>query len=158
MEVVVRAAVIWCVLFLLTRAMGKRELSEMTPFELLVLVTMGDLVQQGVTQEDFSVTGATLAVTTFGLLGVGTSYAAFRWRRLRPVLEGRPSVVVRDGELLTEVLRIERFTLDELHEAARGQGIADLADIRLGVLEPDGRFSFIKRDGEQHAPTPKHAG
>ena len=156
MDVVWRAAAIYLFLFVFTRALGKRELAEMSAFELIVLVTIGDLVQQGVTQEDFSMTGAVLAVSTFGFLALISSYISFRFPRTQPVLEGRPVVVVHQGKLLEDVLRIERLSDDEVKEEARTQGIADLADVRLGVLEPDGKFSFIKDDESQHHADEKH--
>ena len=156
MDVVWRAAAIYVFLFLFTRALGKRELAEMSAFELIVLVTIGDLVQQGVTQEDFSITGAVLAVSTFGFLALSGSYVAFRFPRTRPALEGSPVVVVHKGQLLEDVLRVERLSDEEVREEARTQGIADLADVRVGILEPDGKFSFIKADGEQHHAEEKH--
>lgn len=157
MDVVWRASAIYLFLFVFTRALGKRELSEMSAFELIVLVTIGDLVQQGVTQEDFSLTGAVLAVSTFGLLSLLWSYVSFRLPRARPLLEGHPVVVLHQGRWLDEVLTLERLTRDEVLEAARNQGIADLAEVRLGVLEPDGKFSFVK-DGDQNQPPEKKAG
>ena len=156
MDVVWRAAAIYLFLFVFTRALGKRELAEMSAFELIVLVTIGDLVQQGVTQEDFSMTGAVLAVSTFGFLALAGSYISFRFPRTRPALEGTPVVVVHNGEFVEDVLRIERLSDEEIREEARTQGIADLADVRLGVLEPDGKFSFIKADGEQQTSPEKH--
>ena len=144
MDIVWRAAAVYAFLLLFTRALGKRELVEMSAFEMIVLVTIGDLVQQGVTQEDYSITGAMLAVSTFGFLSLVGAYVAFRWRRARPVLEGRPVVVLHNGRWLDDVLDVERLSRDEVKEAARNEGIADLADVRLAVLEPDGKFSFMK--------------
>ena len=158
MDVVWRAVTIYFFLFLFTRALGKRELSEMSAFELIVLVTIGDLVQQGVTQEDFSMTGAVLAVSTFGFLALIGSYTSFRVPRLRRVLEGEPVVVLHQGRWLHEVLRTERLTREEVIEAARNQGISDVGDVRLGVLEPDGKFSFLKNDEEQHQAPETTAG
>ena len=146
MEIVIRAAVIFFFLWLVTRAMGKKELAEMSSFELVLLVVTGDLVQQGVTQEDMSLTGAVLAVGTIALLVLAFSYVSFRWTRARSVIEGVPAIVVRDGEIVSEVLRVERLTEDELFDAARQQGIASIDQIVVGVLEPDGRFSFIRYD------------
>lgn len=144
MDIVWRAAAVYLFLFLFTRALGKRELVEMSAFEMIVLVTIGDLVQQGVTQEDYSVTGAVLAVSTFGFLSLAGSYVAFRWRRTQPVLEGRPVIVVHQGKWIDGALKVERITRDEVLEAARNEGIANVEDVRLGVLEPDGKFSFVK--------------
>lgn len=148
MEIVLRAVAVYFVLWLLVRAMGKRELAEVTAFEMVILVVLGDLVQAGVTQEDMSVTGSTMAVATMGLLAVGTSTIGHRVPRLRNVLDGRPSVVVRDGRVLDEVLRLQRITFDEVLEAARKEGIADLRDVRWGIVESDGAFSFVLRDEE----------
>jgi len=156
MDVVWRAATIYLFLFVFTRALGKRELAEMSAFELIVLVTIGDLVQQGVTQEDFSMTGAVLAVSTFGFLALIGSYVSFRFPRTQPILEGRPVVVVHQGRLLDDVMRVERLSIDEVREEARNQGIIDLAEVRLGILEPDGKFSFLKDESDQHPPAEKH--
>jgi uncharacterized membrane protein YcaP (DUF421 family) len=148
MEIVVRTVVIFFFVLLLTRAMGKKELSELTAFELILLVTIGDLVQQGVTQEDQSLTGAILAVGTLGLLIVLLSYLSYRWRPVRRIIRGLAVVVVRDGRPLHDAMKVERLTVDDVIESAREQGIDDLGKIRLAVLEPDGKFSFIKRDGD----------
>ena len=156
MDVVWRAFAIYVFLFVFTRALGKRELAEMSAFELIVLVTIGDLVQQGVTQEDFSVTGAVLAVSTFGFLALAGSYVSFRSPRGRQVLEGTPVVVFHEGHWLDDVLRTERLTRDEVVEAARSQGIGDLAYVRIGVLEPDGKFSFLRDDDERTEGTERH--
>src|SRR5688500_13095300 len=116
----------------------------MAPFEMLLLVTLGDIVQQGVTQEDFSLTGAILAVSTFAFWITGLSWLTWRWRRVGRFVDGVPVVVVQDGKTIDEVLAAERLPVDELCEAARQEGIADLAKVRIAVLEPSGRISFIK--------------
>ena len=90
--------------------MGRRELSEMSAFELVLLVVMGDLIQQGVAQQDNSVVGAMLAVSTFALWTLAFSYATYRWNRVQPIIEGVPAVVVQDGRPLTKVLDYERLT------------------------------------------------
>ena len=159
MEIVVRATVIYFFLWGLTRGLGKRELAEMTAFELLLLVVVGDLIQQGVTQEDMSMTGAVLAVGTIGLWILVFSWIGFRWRGARQVIEGVPVVIIRDGYPVDPALRLERVTLDEVLEGARNQGISNLRDVRLGILEPDGKFSFIQSEdsgGGQHAGIDKH--
>lgn len=157
MELTLRATAIYFFLWLLTRALGKRELAEMTAFELLLLlVVVGDLIQQGVTQEDTSVTGAILAVGTIGVWILIFSFLSWRFPKARKVIEGVPVVVVRDGRPIEPALRLERVTLDELLESARNQGIANLRDIDLAILEPSGNFSFLqhKQDvgGQQGSP------
>lgn len=156
MQIVVRATIVFFFLWGLTRALGKRELAEMSAFELVLLITVGDLVQQGVTQEDYSVTGAILAAGTMAFWVLVFAYVAFRLPSARSVIEGDPVLIVRRGEPLQEAMRTERLTMDELREEARQQGIKDLSEVEVALLEPDGKFSFIKVDNEQHQPDEKH--
>lgn len=146
MEIVIRAAAVYVLLWVVLRAMGKRELSEITAFELVILVVLGDIIQQGVTQEDMSVTGAGLAICTMALLAVGSSVVGRRFPGSRRFLEGRPSVVVRDGQVQHAILREQRMTVDEVHEAARKRGYRTLDDLAWVIVEPDGKFSFIEHD------------
>ena len=149
MEIILRATALFFFVWVLMRMMGKRELSELTAFELVLLISIGDLIQQGVTQEDMSITGALLAVGTIGIWILAFSYASFRWKRSRSIIESFPVVVIEDGRLLDEMLRMERLTVEEVFDAAREQGIRDLKEVRIGILEADGKFSFIS--GERHA-------
>lgn len=155
MQIILRALALFLFVWFVTRAMGRKELSELSSFELILLIAVGDLIQQGVTGDDRSVVGAMLAVTTFALLTVLLSYLQFRFRRLRPTLEGTPAIVVLHGEPQTDAIRTERLTLDDVLEAAREQGIADLAQVRVGILESDGKFSFLREDD---APKPPGTG
>lgn len=155
MDVVIRAAIVYFFLLILMRAVGRRELSEMSSFELVILVVMGDLVQQGVTQEDYSLTGAVLAVGTMALLSVLLGYLGYRWSRVDQAVEGIPAIVFHDGHPLHDVLRAHRVPMDELIDAAREQGIADLNELEFAVLEPDGEFSFVRHDRAQSKPASK---
>lgn len=145
MDVALRATVAFFFILLLTRAVGRRELSSMEPFDLILLVVLGDLVQQGVTQSDYSVSGLMIAASTFALLAVAVSYASFKVKLLRPVLDGEPIVIVRDGKVIDANLRRERITREELMAAARLQQIASLDEISWAVLETSGQISFLKR-------------
>jgi uncharacterized membrane protein YcaP (DUF421 family) len=156
-DVIVRAIVIYAFIWLVLRALGKRELGEMTAFELVLLFIIGDLVQQSITQDDKSLTAAVLAISTISLLIVVQSYAVFKWRRARPVLEGTPIVLIYDGQVIEEPLRRERMTMDDLREEARAHGIADLQDIRVGVLETGGKMSFITADPQRASPEDRRA-
>ena len=145
MDLVIRAAVGFLFVFFLTRVVGRRELSSLEPFDLIMLVMIGDLVQQGITQNDFSVTGMLLVGSTVALLTVAVSYTTFRFPRARPLLEGEPVIVVQDGKPIDRNLRRNRITHEELAAAARQQQFASLADIRWAVLETSGQISFIPR-------------
>lgn len=144
MEIVIRATVTFALLFLLTRGLSKRTLGDMSPFEMILLVTIGDLVQQGVTQEDYSLTGSSLAVATMAFWIMVLTYVTWRWDRGRRIVEGVPIVIVRDGQPVDAALAMERIPMAELLEAARQSGVEDLAGIRLAVLEVNGRISVIK--------------
>jgi uncharacterized membrane protein YcaP (DUF421 family) len=146
MDIVIRAAVAFAFILLLTRIVGRRELSSLEPFDLILLVTIGDLVQQGVTQNDFSVTGMGLAVGTIAILTVVVSYLPWRFKVLRPVLEGQPVILIEDGNLIERNLRRNRLTPEEIAAEARFQQIDSLEQIRWAVLETSGKISFIKKD------------
>jgi uncharacterized membrane protein YcaP (DUF421 family) len=156
MEIILRSTAVYFFVYLLLRAMGKRELGEMSPFELVLLVMIGDLVQQAVTQEDYSVTGAVLAVGTIGFWVVLSSYIAFRSKRASNILESPPIIVIKNGRIQHEVLHTERVNESDLKESARKHGIADLRQVALAVLESDGKFSFLERMGEQQQEEEEH--
>ena len=143
MDLVLRTVFVFILILLVTRAVGRRELSSMEPFDLILLVVIGDLVQQGVTQSDYSLTGATIVLVTMAVLVVATAWLSFRFTRLRPVLEGEPTLLISDGEILTRNLRRERMTVDEVRAEARQQSIGSLRDIKYAVLETNGKISFI---------------
>jgi uncharacterized membrane protein YcaP (DUF421 family) len=147
MDIVLRAAVVFFFLLVLMRVIGRRELSSLQPFDLILIIVLGDAVQQGLTQDDYSLTGALLAVGTIAALQVGVSWVGFRFPWSRPLLEGTPIIVVQDGEVIERNLDRERLDIDEIAEAARLQGIAHLADVKWAVLETSGQISFIKRSG-----------
>jgi uncharacterized membrane protein YcaP (DUF421 family) len=158
-EIVIRALVVFVFLWLVTRAVGRSTLGELSTFELLLYVTMGDLVQQAVTQQDYSITGAMLAVGTFALLTVLLSWSQWRFPRLRPTLTGRPVLVFREGEPLEDGMKRERLALADLLVAARQQGIRSTSEIEYAVLEADGRISFFTRGEEDEgAPSKPPAG
>jgi uncharacterized membrane protein YcaP (DUF421 family) len=145
MDIVIRAVVAFVFLMIVMRVVGRRELGSMEPFDIVVLVVLGDLTQQGVTQSDYSVTGLVLATSTFALLAVLLSWVSYRFRRLRPILEGEPIVVLRDGKPIERNLRRERVTIEELQAEARKAQIGSLSDVSWAVLETDGTISFIPR-------------
>lgn len=147
MEIVVRATLVFWFLWLVVRGTGKRSLSELTPLDLLLVVVVGDLVQQGVTQEDMSMTGAVLAVSVFVGWTLLADALERRSDRARRLLSGEPVIVLRQGKPLKERLDQERISVDELKEAARLEGHGDLDDIEYAVLETDGKFSFIPVQG-----------
>src|SRR5918996_691631 len=158
MDLVLRAIVAFFFILVLTRVVGRRELSSLEPFDLILLVVVGDLVQQGVTQNDFSLTGMLLVGGTIALLTVLVSCGSFKVPWLRPVLDGEPVIVVQDGEPIRRNLDRNRITQDELLAAARRQGLASLERVQWGLLvderphvervEPDPARDVLARGAE----------
>jgi uncharacterized membrane protein YcaP (DUF421 family) len=146
MDIVLRAVVIFFLILLITRIVGRRELSMNEPFDLILLVVIGDLVQQGVTQSDFSVTGTLLALSTFAVLTVLVSFVSFRLRPVRKVLEGSPLVLVDNGRPVEQTLTSQRVALEEILSEARAQQLTTLSQIRWAILEPNGTISIIPHD------------
>jgi uncharacterized membrane protein YcaP (DUF421 family) len=145
MDIVLRASAAFLFVFVLLRVMGRRELSTLEPFDVILLVVIGDLVQQGVTQSDMSLTGMVLAVGTFGLLVIVTSWLSFRSKAARKVLEAAPTVILEHGRAVDKNMRAERLTLEEVASAARIQQIASLEDVEWAIVEPTGQISFIPK-------------
>jgi uncharacterized membrane protein YcaP (DUF421 family) len=131
--------------YLLTRIIGRRELSSMEPFDLILLIVIGDAIQQGLTQDDYSVTGALIVIGTFAVLQILISYLSYRFPRLRPALDGEPIVVVQDGQAIEKNMKRERITVDEVMVEARLQQVSKLDDIAWAVLETSGKISIIPK-------------
>jgi uncharacterized membrane protein YcaP (DUF421 family) len=145
MDLAIRAVVLFAFVYLLTRIIGRRELSSLEPFDLILLIVIGDAIQQGLTQDDYSVTGAVIVVGTFAILQVFVSYLSFKFPRLRPVLDGEPIVIVQDGKPIERNMKRERITLEEVMVEARHQQITHLDEIAWAVLETSGRVSVIPK-------------
>lgn len=145
MDLVIRAVVVFFFIFLVTRIVGRRQLSELEPFDLILLIVLGDLVQQGITQSDESVTGTLIVISTIALLSIAVSWAAFRFKSLQLLTEGEPIVLVRDGQPIPRNMRRERITIADIQEEARQSQIASIADVQWAILEKDGQISCIPR-------------
>ena len=146
MDIVLRATVMFAVVFGLLRLMGKRELAEMTPFELVLLVVIGDLLQQGVTHNDFSLTGASLAIFTFAFWTLVLNFLSNKSQRAEKVIDGQPSVIIEDGRLLHDSLARNRLTVSEVESEMRLAGFAHVTGVAWGILETNGTISFIGMD------------
>lgn len=144
MDIVIRSAVAFVFLWAITRLVGRSTLGELSSFQLIMFITMGDLVQQGVTQQDFSLTGAFLAVGTMTLMTLALTMTT-RWAPAARLVHGVPVVVVRDGSPDFSAMRREHLTLMDLCSAARAEGLESLAQARRVVLEANGRLTFLTK-------------
>lgn len=145
MELLLRATVLYWFLFLVMRGAGKRSLADLSPLDMLILVVMGDLIQQGVNQEDMSIVGAMTAVSVFLMWTLLGDWVARRSKTGRHVLVGVPVVVVRDGRIISATAERERLAVEDILAAAREEGYADLSGVSVAVLEDDGKLSFIPK-------------
>jgi uncharacterized membrane protein YcaP (DUF421 family) len=146
MDIVLRASAIFLLLFVLLRLFGKRQLGQMTAFEFVALVVVGDFVQQAVTHNDFSVTAAVLAVATFGFWSLVLGWVSYRSDVMRRLLEGQPRILIQDGKLLDKILQRDKITEAEVLSEMRLAGFARLDEVQWGILEPSGKISFLKSD------------
>jgi uncharacterized membrane protein YcaP (DUF421 family) len=146
MDIVLRVAFVYLFLMVALRLMGKRELSEMSPFELVTLLLVPEIFSAAVGRGDYSLTNATIGVSTLFTLVFLTGMLSFRFKRFEQMVEGGPTVLVHDGKVIERHLRRERVTTDELFTEMRKSGVDDLPHVRWAILEADGKISIIARD------------
>jgi uncharacterized membrane protein YcaP (DUF421 family) len=145
MDLVLRALVLFVAVYILLRVVGRRELAEMEPVDFILLIVLGDAIQQGLTQDDYSVTGALTTIFTIAVIQVALGYLSFRSKRVRTILEGEPMVLIENGRVIEKNLHRARIAEDELAEEARVSQVASLSDIEWAVLETSGKISIIPK-------------
>jgi uncharacterized membrane protein YcaP (DUF421 family) len=145
MDIALRALFLYVFVVFVMRVLGRRELSSLTAVDLVLLIVLGDAIQQGLTQDDYSVTGAVIAVSTIAMVQVASSYLSFRSARARKVIEGQPIVLIENGKVLESNLKRERLAEDELAEEMRMQQIGSFDEVRWAILETNGQVSFVKK-------------
>jgi uncharacterized membrane protein YcaP (DUF421 family) len=145
MDIALRAIALYVFVVFVMRMIGRRELSTLTPFDLVLLIVLGDAIQQGLTQDDYSVTGALIAVSALAIMQVITSYISYRVKPFRKILKGEPIILIEDGKLLNQNLRRERIAADDVAEEMRAQQIATFDQVQWAILESNGTISFIQK-------------
>ncbi len=144
MDAVLRAAAVYAFLLVVMRLSGKRTLAQVTTFDLVLLLIIGEATQQALLGEDMSVTNAVVVITTLLVLDIGLSLLKERSPRFGVWVEGRPMVVVRDGQPLARELRWARIDVGDVLEQARlSQGLERLEQIRYAIVERDGSISIV---------------
>lgn len=138
-----RAAAIYLLVMVLVRVSGKRAVGQFTPFDLVLLILIGNAVQNGLNGGDNSLTGAALLATCLIVLNYGVALLVARSHRARRWIEGEPVLLARDGRVFREVLRRELVSSADFHEAMREAGCTDIGHVRLAMLEANGRISVV---------------
>lgn len=146
---VVRAVAVYAFLLVALRLAGRRELGQMTSFDLVLLLVISNAVQNSMNAGDNSLAGGLVSAVTLVVLNWSVGWASYRWRGVERVVEGAPIRIVTDGKVHVAALRRELLTLSELRSALRKQGIMRVQDARLVVLEPDGTLTAVRRDVER---------
>jgi len=146
LEVTLRTAVVYIVVLVGVRLSGKREVGQMTPFDLTLLLLISNAVQNAMTGPDTSLLGGVVAASTLLLLNYLIAEVSGGNRRFRKLVQGQPSLLVHDGEVITSHMAREHVSMDELNRALREHGIASCKDVALAVLEVDGSISCLKYD------------
>lgn len=155
-EILLRTFVVYMTVLVLLRAAGKRELGQMTPFDLVVILVIANAVQNAMTGGDNSLIGGMLAAATLTVTNIAVGRWGSRVPFFRRLVTSEPTLLLRDGKPLTDALAKERIDVEELEMAARQHGIADLADVTAAVLEEDGSISIIPKDGTTVRRSPRH--
>ncbi len=145
MDLVLRALVLFGGVYVLLRAIGRRELAQMEPIDFVLLIVLGDAIQQGLTQDDYSVTGSLVTIFSIAAIQTALGYMSFRSRRLRTILEGEPVVLIKNGRTIKRNLKRARIAPEELAEEARQSQLASLNDVAWAVLETSGKISIIPK-------------
>ncbi|HEX6314539.1 MAG TPA: YetF domain-containing protein [Gemmatimonadaceae bacterium] len=158
METVIRVAFFYVLILVLLRIVGKRELSQLSPLELIMLLLIPELVSQALVREDFSMTNAVVAITTLMSLVFITSALVYRFKRVGELLEGTPALLVEKGHPIRATMDRERITPEDIAAEMRKAGIERLDFVQWAVLEADGKISIIGyRPEAGHAPPEKRA-
>jgi uncharacterized membrane protein YcaP (DUF421 family) len=155
-EILVRTIAVYMAVLVLLRVAGKRELGQMTPFDLVVILVIANAVQNSMTGGDSSLIGGILAAATLTVVNIAVGRWGSRVPFFRRLVASEPTLLLRDGKPLQEALDKERIDVEELEMAARQHGIADLKDVIAAVLEEDGSISIIPKDGTKVRRSPRH--
>jgi uncharacterized membrane protein YcaP (DUF421 family) len=153
-EIVLRTAIVYGVVLIGIRLSGKREVGQMTPFDLALLLLISNAVQNAMTGPDTSVTGGIVAAVTLLVINGLVSQLVWKNRKVRKFIEGSPTILVRHGKLVEKNLEQEKVSADSLIQALREHGIAAISDVSIAVLEIDGSISVIKNDEVPPADRP----
>jgi uncharacterized membrane protein YcaP (DUF421 family) len=155
-DLILRAAIVYVVLLLGIRLTGKREVGQMTPFDLILLLLISNAVQNSMIGPYNALSAGLIAALTLLLLNSGISRLVFKNRKWRRWLEGSPALLVYDGRLNRDSMRREGVSETDLRAALREHGVDSFSHVHLAVLEVDGNISVIRQDERPTVARPHH--
>lgn len=147
---VLRAVVVYVFLGIALRIAGRRELAQMTAFDLVLLLILANAVQNSINAGDNSLGGGLISAATLLVLNFAVGEATYRWRWFERLVQGRPLPLVRDGKVVMRNLKKERITIEELRSALRKQNVDGISRCKQAVLESDGTLTAVRDDVTQH--------
>jgi uncharacterized membrane protein YcaP (DUF421 family) len=145
-ELILRSVVVYVFLLILLRITGKRQVGQLAPFDLVLLLVLSNAVQNSMNAGDNSLVGGLLSATTLVVLNFAVGAATYRSKRLEDVLEGRPEILIHNGRLFEEVRAKAKLTHHELNAALRQAGCASIDDVHVATLENNGSISVVPRE------------
>ncbi|HWO97912.1 MAG TPA: DUF421 domain-containing protein [Bacillus sp. (in: firmicutes)] len=152
-DVVVRSILFFVVLFLTTKILGKKQISELTFFEYVSGITIGSIAGEVVTGLEKNILHGLIGIVMFGLITFLVDFIAIKNKKFRDVVEGTSTVFIKDGKILEDNLKKERYTIDELSALLRQKNVFRAADVEFAVLEPRGDLSvFLKKENQPLTP------
>ena len=146
-ELIVRSSIVYVFLLILIRITGKRQVGQLAPFDLVLLLVLSNAVQNSMNAGDNSLVGGLIAATTLIVLNLGLGYATYRSKRLEALVEGRPQVLIHNGTLYAKTLANARLTHHELNAALRNAGCSGVDEVKYAVLENNGSISVVSKKG-----------
>jgi uncharacterized membrane protein YcaP (DUF421 family) len=147
MDAVLRAAAIYLALMVLFRISGRRALGEMTSFDFVLLLIIGEATQQALLGDDFSITNAVLVIVTLLSIDIGFSLLKRRSKRIGKLIDGGPTIIVENGVFLRHRMHEERVQEDDVMQAARlGPGVESVDQIKFAIIERNGKISIIRNE------------
>lgn len=144
-ELIVRSTIVYAFLLVLLRLTGKRQIGQLAPFDLVLLLVLSNAVQNSMNAGDNSLVGGLISAATLVALNYGVSYATFRSKKLEALVEGRPQVIIHNGRVFEEVMRSAKLTHHELSAALRRSGCTCAEEVQIAVLENNGSISIVAR-------------
>lgn len=156
LEIALRTTIVYIVMLIGIRLTGKREVGQMTPFDLILILLIANAVQNAMVGPDVSLTGGLMSAVTLLVLNALVTRVAWSHKKIRRWVEGTPTLLIHNGRVLKDHLDKERLTLDDLHQALREHGVASVADVKVAVLEVDGTVSVLKYDDLPEVTRPHH--
>ena len=158
LEKIVRAALVYFFILIAFRLLGKRQVGQMTKYDLIVMLVIANVLQNAMIGEDASVAGGMLGALTILLLNLGVAWFSYRSKKFEQLIEGMPTPVVFNGRVIEKNLRIEQMSREDLLAALRRQGIFHLDEVKLAVIEDNGAVAVLKREEFRNHTEHKNGG